>query len=70
VPTPVSCFINLRKSETERALLADLRPINLLEAAQAIGEESLLRRCVGGIGEVAFLLSGGAFACVAIWGSG
>ena len=57
----------MRKSETERALLADLQPINLLEAAQAIGEESLPRLCVGGIGGVAFLLSGGAFACVAFY---
>src|ERR1700676_5465735 len=39
---------------------ADLQPVDLLEAARAVGEKSLPRLRLGGAGERAFLLPGGA----------
>jgi hypothetical protein len=46
--------------QISRALLADLQPVDLLEAARAVGEEALPRLRFGGVGERAFLLPGSA----------
>jgi hypothetical protein len=48
--------LGLGGDQVPGALLADLKPVDLLEAARAVGEEALPRLCFGGAGERAFLL--------------
>ena len=57
---PVEVDLGLGGDEVTGPGFADLQPIDLLEAARAIGKKSLPRLCFGGAGERAFLLPGGA----------
>ena len=57
---PVEVDLGLGGDQVAGPVVADLQPIDLLEAARAVGEKSLPRLCFGGAGERAFLLPGGA----------